>query len=528
MLDTKLKGSQRFYCDAIVCSDNIKTWEDVHKEYFKEYQQKMHIINGGHQVIYSNDSGVFITVSYFLGSGKFMVQPGQRKEQNVLKWLKCFPQLLQLYTNVHMYASGALPKSSDDKPYTNGVKDINNINEGKEKKNPSDGSSSGSKRDPSYTHELYVKMPTANHNSSSPPDERVVIVNELLSFTQNRMNTLPLNNVVKLCTDFYTREDIVVAKRLLFDNVKGNEYRHVLRKGDNNNVEDMRDIAVLLYSTEIRNTPRFVAEDLSNLPPLSASDFDVVKILKEVENVRQSVKLLGDSQSSLAKLVQDSLTLPRMQPSATGSASVDSMESPTAQGSPSEESYVVVDYTSCSDSGSGFSQDNDISDLSIRDDHIFAQRMQETGGHGGSGGRQQREGQSPRWRKQGKQREQKYHSSSPIRSRNHQQSDVIFGTGLSVGIKAASYNKDRHETEATHSNRTVTGVFVTRLSPRTTSGQIEKFVKRETGLCVRAEQLETRYNTYSSFYIPCDRNIRNTLLNASIWSEGILLKPFYS
>ena len=96
-----------------------------------------------------------------------------------------------------------------------------------------------------------------------------------------------------------------------------------------------------------------------------------------------------------------------------------------------------------------------------------------------------------------------------------------------MDIKAAHGSNPRKDSGAQR-NRTVTGVFITRLSPRLTSRQIENFIKRETGLKVRPEKLETKYNSYSSFYIPGDSQIRSMLLNGSLWPSGALLKPLYS
>ena len=96
-----------------------------------------------------------------------------------------------------------------------------------------------------------------------------------------------------------------------------------------------------------------------------------------------------------------------------------------------------------------------------------------------------------------------------------------------MDIKAANGSNPRKD-GGPQRNRSVTGVFITRLNPRLTSRQIESFIKRETGLKVRPEKLETKYDSYSSFYIPGDSQLRSMLLDASLWPSGALLKPFYS
>ena len=72
----------------------------------------------------------------------------------------------------------------------------------------------------------------------------------------------------------------------------------------------------------------------------------------------------------------------------------------------------------------------------------------------------------------------------------------------------------------------VTGVFITRLDPKSSVSQVQALVKRETGLTVKAEKLHAKYGTYSSFYIRSDRRIQDKLLCGEMWPKGTLLKRF--
>ena len=98
MLDTKLKGTQHTYCGVIIFSDNIKHWDTVFTQHFSECDQQIRSVNGGHQlVIRDKTSGdIFITASFYLGSNKPMVQPGQRDDVNILQWVKHFHGLMKL------------------------------------------------------------------------------------------------------------------------------------------------------------------------------------------------------------------------------------------------------------------------------------------------------------------------------------------------------------------------------------------------------------------------------------------------
>jgi hypothetical protein len=93
MLDTKGVGLDREYCDIIVHSDSITAWEATIRDYYSTYDMPMKIIPGGHQVSFCNQEDVFVSVNFYPGTNKFMVQPGKQQEENLLKWIKAFATL---------------------------------------------------------------------------------------------------------------------------------------------------------------------------------------------------------------------------------------------------------------------------------------------------------------------------------------------------------------------------------------------------------------------------------------------------
>ena len=44
-----------------------------------------------------------------------------------------------------------------------------------------------------------------------------IVVNELLCFVQNKMNMLPSETIVQLCSKHYRTEDIEMAKKMLYE-----------------------------------------------------------------------------------------------------------------------------------------------------------------------------------------------------------------------------------------------------------------------------------------------------------------------
>ncbi len=345
---------------------------------------------------------------------------------------------------------------------------------------------------------------------------------------------MAMDHVVNLCSEFYSNESINAAKNTLLHSVKDIKHRLSDKRGPNKGRDEMRDIAVVLYSTELRNMPTFVARDLSNLPPLAANDLDVTKVAQEVANVKQDIKLLCETQSTLAKLLQESIH--SSQPLNLKDTSTEHPVPPvvpTLDDLPSNHSavtdgpddFLLLDYTSCSnDSGDNSNTEK----ASLQDDNEFAHAYQEVSEHGSCSHASKQV--TPHWQApERRDYNTRRRTSSPAPGRRYQRkpTGVIYATGSTMDIKAAHGANPRQDS-GLQRNRTITGVFITRLTPRLTSRQIENYIKRETGLKVRPEKLETKYDSYSSFYIPANSQVRSMLLDGSLWPSGALLKPFYS
>ena len=120
-------------------------------------------------------------------------------------------------------------------------------------------------------------------------------------------------------------------------------------------------------------------------------------------------------------------------------------------------------------------------------------------------------------------------NSTPNRARyangnSHRQqssSNVISGKGKSTCIQAI--NNRSHQSSG---NKNITGTFISRLYPRTTSRDLALHIRREFGLTVIPEKLTNRSGLCSSFYIPGHQVLRQKLMDAEMWSEGTLIKAF--
>ena len=114
---------------------------------------------------------------------------------------------------------------------------------------------------------------------------------------------MPLDVLTKLTSDFYSEHQIEEAKKLLHDKVKSTR-RLKARRGNNKARNDVCDIVEVLFETTDK-CPTFVAANLSDLPPISMDNVDVLHLLREIQAMKTQILLVTNNQSDLSKTVAD-------------------------------------------------------------------------------------------------------------------------------------------------------------------------------------------------------------------------------
>ena len=127
------------------------------------------------------------------------------------------------------------------------------------------------------------------------PNNTAITVNELLCFISNKIDIMTQDLLVKLCVDFYAKEVIESAKKLVYSKCKALNStimlpRYIKRQGPKKKQSDVLDIIGLCHEMGC-NLPVFVAQDLSHLPSVSANSFDIASLMDEIEDMK--IQLLG-------------------------------------------------------------------------------------------------------------------------------------------------------------------------------------------------------------------------------------------
>lgn len=123
-----------------------------------------------------------------------------------------------------------------------------------------------------------------------------LVVNELLCFVQNKHEVVDSEGLVRVCSAFYTPEEVEIAKSLLFQSIPKTQTRKVKRKvKDGKRDKDLFDVIEVFKSEEPEVIPCFVALDLNRLPPITFDHIDVTRLLKDLLKLQNDVQLIKDT-----------------------------------------------------------------------------------------------------------------------------------------------------------------------------------------------------------------------------------------
>ena len=124
---------------------------------------------------------------------------------------------------------------------------------------------------------------------------------ELLRFVQRKCCILAFDDIVNLCTSFYSLKEIEKARNLLSEYVI--DRRLTKRTGSDREKarRSMNDI-VKTCLDPLTQLPQFYAIDISRLPPVGVDHVDISAVLQEVSLLRQEVRVISELRAELEEL----------------------------------------------------------------------------------------------------------------------------------------------------------------------------------------------------------------------------------
>jgi len=143
-------------------------------------------------------------------------------------------------------------------------------------------------------------MTAVSDNTGTPvgPATTPWCVSELLCFVTDKSNVLPVDDLVKICVDFYSESEIINARSAL--DSTGVRLPKRNRSSDRLRLT-MEDIVKCVLDPSVQ-LPEFHAKNLARLPPVDVSHCDVSAILLELRALRAEVRSMGQIAATVEML----------------------------------------------------------------------------------------------------------------------------------------------------------------------------------------------------------------------------------
>ena len=90
ILDRQLRKNSIHNCDVIIHTDHIDEWEVAIQKSFAESKQIMQSLAKGNKKLVIRNKGNtedHLVIHFYVAASKFMVQPGQFKEENLINFI---------------------------------------------------------------------------------------------------------------------------------------------------------------------------------------------------------------------------------------------------------------------------------------------------------------------------------------------------------------------------------------------------------------------------------------------------------
>ena len=129
-----------------------------------------------------------------------------------------------------------------------------------------------------------------------------VVVNELLCFAQQKSKLLAFDDILAICVDFYTLEEIKSATSIVFKCCK---QRPPAYKGtDKEKARKFASDVLKVVLDPLVKLATFAAIDLSRLPSVGVDHMDITAFLREISMLRSEVRSVAELRAEIVDLRQ--------------------------------------------------------------------------------------------------------------------------------------------------------------------------------------------------------------------------------
>lgn len=142
-----------------------------------------------------------------------------------------------------------------------------------------------------YNEEMEVSE-SAQNDQGARPKEAPVVINELLFYVKNMLDTMEQAMFLRVCEDHFDVNTVLEAKNLIFQYNRNEHIRQTKRIGERKAETSLRDIIDVFRKNDPKVFPQFVAVDISKIPPMDFRGANMASMMCEVAKLRRELDSL--------------------------------------------------------------------------------------------------------------------------------------------------------------------------------------------------------------------------------------------
>lgn len=131
---------------------------------------------------------------------------------------------------------------------------------------------------------------------------RSIIINEFLTFVQNKVDVLDDVSLVQICATHFTDSVVEDSKNQLYESLP-NCGRCILRKGDDKRKKNIKDVIKIFREIAPELQPIYVAQDLNKLPPVTFDHIDVTRFMKDLICMKNDLQNIRNETVSKSEFI---------------------------------------------------------------------------------------------------------------------------------------------------------------------------------------------------------------------------------
>lgn len=359
---------------------------------------------------------------------------------------------------------------------------------------------------------LVVQLPPRSTTTSNKPmtrsgtEQNGLVIDELLCFIVNKMQLMPTESIVRLCTTSFSEGQIEASKKKLFDLcAEESTIRFTRRIGQKKSALNIEDMVKLLIEKGT-NIPTFVALDLGKLPPITFDSIDVSVLLHAIKKTQNEVDALNEglqAHSEITNGLVDSIGIVDKRIKEIEKNDRVLVSGPTTGNSQSatiqKQNHASAGSQDKTPTGPPVPVMNYAAVVTMNATHDTDEP----------------------WAVASNQRRKKNTYEQTKNSTGNNK--VKDGNAKPKGITGLMKDTGLRTVEKTLRKR-VANVFATRFDPGVTENMLADYLKTKLSLDVSVDKVQTRHDSYASFHVRCVCPNPAVFMDADIWPENTFVR----